>query len=77
MTSNKKQKSQLVSSDKVSTLGANLTLIERHLMVGDCMVTGCVLSKILIKLVECLDKSFLLGVTSQLWDNGWEGIPYI
>ena len=39
----------LVSSGGAAMLGAKSALIERHLMGGDCLVTGCVPSKTLIK----------------------------
>jgi hypothetical protein len=39
----------LVSSSVVATLGAKSAFIERHMMEGDCLVTECVPSKILIK----------------------------
>ena len=39
----------LVSSGGASMLGARAALIERHNMGGDCLVTGCVPSKTLIK----------------------------
>ncbi len=38
----------LVSSGGAAMLGAKSALIERHLMGGDCLVTGCVPSKTLI-----------------------------
>ena len=38
----------LVSSGGAAMLGARSALIERHLMGGDCLVTGCVPSKTLI-----------------------------
>ena len=39
----------LVSSGGAAMLGARSALIERHLMGGDCLNTGCVPSKTLIK----------------------------
>ncbi|MEP3477764.1 MAG: mercuric reductase [Fuerstiella sp.] len=39
----------LVSSGGAAMLGARSALIERHMMGGDCLVTGCVPSKTLIK----------------------------
>ena len=39
----------LVSSGGAAMLGAKSALIERHMMGGDCLVTGCVPSKTLIK----------------------------
>ena len=39
----------LVSSGGAAMLGARSALIEKHLMGGDCLVTGCVPSKTLIK----------------------------
>ena len=39
----------LVSSGGAAMLGARAALIERHNMGGDCLVTGCVPSKTLIK----------------------------
>ncbi len=42
----------LVSSGGAAMLGARAALIERHLMGGDCLVTGCVPSKTLIKSAE-------------------------
>ena len=38
----------LVSSGGAAMLGARSALIERHMMGGDCLVTGCVPSKTLI-----------------------------
>ena len=38
----------LVSSGGAATLGARSALIERHMMGGDCLVTGCVPSKHLL-----------------------------
>ena len=39
----------LVSSGGAAMLGAKSALIERHMMGGDCLVTGCVPSKTIIK----------------------------
>ena len=39
----------LVSSGGAAMLGARSALIERHLMGGDCLNTGCVPSKTIIK----------------------------
>ena len=38
----------LVSAAGAAGLGARVALVERHLMGGDCLVTGCVPSKALI-----------------------------
>ena len=42
----------LVSSGGAAMLGGRSAIIEKHLMGGDCLVTGCVPSKTLIK--SCL-----------------------
>ena len=42
----------LVAAAGAAMLGARVALIERHLMGGDCLVTGCVPSKTLIRSAE-------------------------
>ena len=39
----------LVAAETAATLGAKVALIERHLMGGDCLNTGCVPSKSIIR----------------------------
>jgi pyruvate/2-oxoglutarate dehydrogenase complex dihydrolipoamide dehydrogenase (E3) component len=44
----------LVSSYIAAAVKAKVTLVERHLMGGDCLNTGCVPSKALIKTARVL-----------------------
>ncbi|MGB0332717.1 MAG: FAD-dependent oxidoreductase, partial [Planctomycetota bacterium] len=39
----------LVAAAGAAGLGARVALVERHLLGGDCLVTGCVPSKALIR----------------------------
>ena len=39
----------LVSAAGAAGLGAKVALVERHLLGGDCLVTGCVPSKAVIR----------------------------
>ncbi|MFT4799135.1 MAG: dihydrolipoamide dehydrogenase [Candidatus Azotimanducaceae bacterium] len=61
----------LVAALIVATVKGKVTLIEKHKMGGDCLNTGCVPSKALIrsaKLVHDLHRGEALGVSSQKLD---------
>lgn len=56
----------LVSAIGAAGLGARVALIERHMLGGDCLNTGCVPSKALIRsarLVGEIKRAASLGVT--------------
>ena len=56
----------LVAAAGAAGLGARVALVERHLMGGDCLVTGCVPSKAVIRsarVVGELQESAALGVS--------------
>ena len=55
----------LVTAMGAATMGARVALVERHLMGGDCLNTGCVPSKAIIRSSR---------VVGEMWDSGGFGI---
>ena len=63
----------LVTSYIAAAVRAKVTLVERHRMGGDCLYTGCVPSKALIRSAKLLNhiaraKEFGIAEASARWD---------
>ena len=63
----------LVTSYIAAAVRAKVTLVERHRMGGDCLYTGCVPSKALIRSAKLLNhiaraKEFGIAAASARWD---------
>jgi pyruvate/2-oxoglutarate dehydrogenase complex dihydrolipoamide dehydrogenase (E3) component len=67
----------LVTAAGAAALGARVALVERHLMGGDCLVTGCVPSKAVIRsarLIGELQDAAALGVGLPIVSVDFAGV---